>query len=690
MGFSGPTFEKAKESLSARAMRSFRHLTTVAATMAPQKYKDELSADQATRFVFVTSPDQWEAALADFSMALEQVPVLSVGLVLEDEALAYVAIGTYNGRVAAFAIAALSTAVPGWLRRADVLPAEVRVWLLDERHTVIHSGQGSALAQGIDGLRVANAVDSEEIYQIYRNAGVIAPTFQTQEADLKWQMAFAADYHHRPSTKFAFEQLLGENKYPFWPVHRRPGWKPVGADSDPERFFFYFEALGPQIFINHLLRYGILYGRMKAVRPNLPLDSLYAVFLDWVRPREEVVQQDPLMLQSDHLAVGEAVQPPLEVEPADEDEGKLVVVEEGDGGLEEGEVLDEAVEVKQEEKKKSPARSVVIIPPPTKKQVALKDLQKSLMRLAGCPVVVTAQEEEKKPQGGYYTRAGLAQSTAVGIVPNARDKLEAGPSRPKGDSPRYSPYDCRLQLDMKRLRKAYEEESKSPVRAALAIPQEDENIKLMHNLQQRAREGRKAAPRLPYAPDDAYIPPINKDKLQHDILSPEEARENVFALKPRFHRRCVFCGASHCSKFLQGSTDPNCRKYREQRDYAATRAICTYRRCLAPHEHQVAVCPALHGRCESCGCRGHTPGDMCDIDNAPVMARLRADFEEAASAGVYTRRRFDNVGWGFYPYPAHAPADGNIVSYRRLSDEPVLEAILLMRSLVGPAPGGQG
>ena len=64
------------------------------------------------------------------------------------------------------------------------------------------------------------------------------------------------------------------------------------------------------------------------------------------------------------------------------------------------------------------------------------------------------------------------------------------------------------------------------------------------------------------------------------------------------------------------------------------------------------------------------------------MEGLRADFEEAANLGFFTKERFRQLQWGFYPYPVTAPPDIMIVDYRRLTDLPVGEALDLLHSLL--------
>ncbi len=62
------------------------------------------------------------------------------------------------------------------------------------------------------------------------------------------------------------------------------------------------------------------------------------------------------------------------------------------------------------------------------------------------------------------------------------------------------------------------------------------------------------------------------------------------------------------------------------------------------------------------------------------MEAFRSDFEEWATVGVYTKDRTHDLAWGWYPYPRGVRRDEDrpILSYARLSDYPVHEALRLM------------
>ena len=388
LGFEGPAFEKAKGKMGYRARRSFRELEAAAASLAPQRWLDTLTAGQEAKTAVISSPDQWEQRLADFTKALEKIPVLGLSFMEEQGSLSFVAISTFEGHVAIFCIGPLCTMVPGWLKRADVLPPDVRVWLQSERFHVLVAGQAEALAAEPDGMAAAMVTDTESLFDIYKTKGIIKPVFDTKEKDLAWQLTLVHQYHHRPTTKHAFRQLVGANSYEVWPAHRKPGWKPEEGASPVERFFLFHEAAGVHAFVNHLLRWGLVYGGMRAVLPGLPLKDLFVSFLGGAAGEQELRLVDPLRLVSDRPTPdeewdnaieggggNEGGEQELELEVSEE--GQLVVDEDREE-LEEGE-LEETPEEKEDlrklldekkahqkssEESGSGPPSVIFVPPP--------------------------------------------------------------------------------------------------------------------------------------------------------------------------------------------------------------------------------------------------------------------------------------------------------------------------------------
>ncbi len=280
-------------------------------------------------------------------------------------------------------------------------------------------------------------------------------------------------------------------------------------------------------------------------------------------------------------------------------------------------------------------------------------------------------------------------------IPPAADATMAGTMKQEPASPRYSPQDVHSRLFPALADpEAFKEEAPASVphgQAPLALCERDSNMRFAHQVQDNAGVAQfrhQNLPHLRFAPLSAEVAggaaaaaPVDENRLSNARLTHDERLRNPYSPSPIIDNRCDFCSAKHCSRFVAGTTLPNCHRYREQILFAPTRRICDYRRCLAPHEHHTVACPYLHKRCSKCGCRGHDTVDGCDLRNVAVMSRLRADFEEFANCGVYTRKRFEAIEWGFYPIPSFRPPD-NFVSYRRLTDLPVLEAMALLQALL--------
>ncbi len=176
---------------------------------------------------------------------------------------------------------------------------------------------------------------------------------------------------------------------------------------------------------------------------------------------------------------------------------------------------------------------------------------------------------------------------------------------------------------------------------------------------------------------------LRKQLLDHPSMTKEQVLSNPYVAAPIFDKRCSFCASWHCSRYMRGTRTINCACYQEQLELAPTRRISDYRRCGASAvDHHMAVCPILHARCSICHCRGHTAAHGCNLGDERIMERLRYDFEEYADIGIYTKKRFDNLAWGFNPYLSSAPRNVVVVAYRRLSDMPILSALGLLDSVL--------
>ncbi len=168
-----------------------------------------------------------------------------------------------------------------------------------------------------------------------------------------------------------------------------------------------------------------------------------------------------------------------------------------------------------------------------------------------------------------------------------------------------------------------------------------------------------------------------------DELTEEELLENQFAAKPRFHLLCTFCAGTHCSPTRSDTGTINCRRLEYHREKTPSRQICSYLRCHSKNTHMVDTCPALHGKCPICSCRGHSVEDGCNVEDEEIMEALFADFEMSGDDGIYTVRRWDedpegSAAWGFFPMD-HSSATK--LSYRHLRRLPVLEALALVNGV---------
>ncbi len=266
-------------------------------------------------------------------------------------------------------------------------------------------------------------------------------------------------------------------------------------------------------------------------------------------------------------------------------------------------------------------------------------------------------------------------------------RLAAGQQGPAGgDEISFSydsPQDLRAQLDVRRGAVALSDEAQES-QHAVALPLDynlcfaQRSLRAARRADLQASQGELRHPEEE-GNEEVCFPPLER-RPSNLFLTHEERAYNPFAERPVFHGRCWFCSGNHCSRSNATGTGPNCKKLRQHLRFSPTRRICLYRRCKTPTDHHTVVCPELHRRCPVCGCRGHGPEDSCQADNSLIMSRLRVDFEEYAGLGYYTRQRFQKLQWGFYPFPPTVP-ELPIVSYARLTNLPVVEAIRLVADL---------
>ncbi len=807
----GLAYQAAVAKLRHVSYHNHKMLLHYAAEMAPRKWRDSLGRSQSRSFSYIKSPDEWHSTGAEEELqsAVMEVPVLALALVRcpQDSHAEFVVVSAYNGRTVAFCLPLLLPNAP-WFRKWEVLPANLRAWLEGEEVFVLTTKSSAPLLPDPDGFCLRRQVDTDKLFAIYQNSGVIKPHFKAEVGDAAWQMTYATGYHHHPMAQPKFVQLVGENHYSHgWPQWRHLGWLPVGKDelAKHESFFLFYEAAAMQLFVNRLLQHGLLFGGMKAVDPSLPLATLYCVFLEGGESDPFVAARDPLGLRTDAVAAAmpppsssESHYTPQELNPplpggsvaeelSSNSTGETVVpagLAAGDGaGKEDAPATQEPMEEGSNDKEEKESSEAVLLlcdtalekelnqedamePPPAKKRSPPRPdpTQRRLLELAqnlegpgktpsgkrprplfgpdltvevlpapraslppplrppppsrpppprtpppprSSAVVAAQQQQQKTEEDSRPTATGanadpmgprrnsaafpliqIANSPAAGAGGDEAATKEEPTTSPGEQPPLYGPQDVRSRLFPRLANPAAFAEYNAIPLPPVALCERDKNM--AHSAQVNKTAGteeiRAQHPSLRFAPlatevEQGQVAPIDESRLGNLRLSPTERRRNPYVLAPLLDARCDFCSAKHCSRFVAGTNQPNCLRYREQVTFAPTRRICDYRRCLAPHEHHTVACPYLHRRCSRCGCRGHDTADECDLRNAAVMARLRADFEEHANCGLMTRRRFAALEWGFYPIPSLRP-EGNFVSYRYLTDLPVLEAMAALQSLL--------
>ncbi len=857
----GANFERVVKALVGHARSTYNVLHHFHSLSMPRRWQDKLLQQQKTSCYFITHPDHWSesGAVGEFVAAMQTVPVLAIHIVRRLNILKYFSISTYNGRVAIFGVRALEQ-VCQWTEKVDLLPPEVRGWLLDPDVVILTSGEGRTFQKKLHGIEVTCQLDTERIFAIYQAKGVIKPAVPAERGDLSWQMAYAAGYHAFPSHKNTWEQLVGDHKFKIknrdWPEWRMPGWQPDSLKrlDEQELFHLYYGAYAPHMFVNRLLRHGLTYGGMDAVAADAPLRDCFLIFLQGSMEAEELLQTNPLGLHSDfkvdkrrdrsspavrlYNPQYEHLRTPLEKaeakrarmaafqekddsflfpEPPSSTTSALRSDDGGEASLEEGELVEESVEILEEEELAEEPLQICVgeedlsiiddnnnnevespvdpprckkdnrLPKKSSRRVEVKDsgsnksnavagvssssrsdadIREALQKMAGTqssepstssevvrtvtvldeplllpepasraplahrlgptPSTSAAAAEEEKPcvegpHPGYFTAQGweahkqeeeerrmrervvqvleadgdlqLRQEDLKGgeegLLRDPRLPQQAapqhlgtgGPERQRRPSARYAPFDLRSRLASQAAdAESFRQEAKFCPPAQVAVMAPDRNLVLA------ARTARGPKPQKPpraRPSERKRNRNLSRRLLDHPPMTKEQVINNPFAAAPVFDKRCSFCASWHCSRYLRGTRTLNCACFKEQLELAPTRRLCDYRRCGAGAvDHHTAVCPTLHARCTTCGCRGHTAAHACSPADERVMERFRFDFEEVADTGIYTQKRFKNLAWGFYPYPASAPRNVVVVSYRRLSDLPVLAAIGLLESVL--------
>ncbi len=802
---SGEHFQERFSRFSETAKTNFAQISGCFAWLRPLRWNDVLSPEQEHRFFWIYVPGQWEVCKPAVAAAVQQIPVLSVALQSDprhNDRLQYLMLATYNAYVLVFAMEGLAQQTPGWSRRSELIPEEVRRWLLSPDVQLISSGAHHDSAFTVDGITFANHVDCDAIFLRYQAKGIVHPTFSIAKIDVSWLLTYAIDYHHRPMEEKRFVHMVGPHSFGPWPSHRQPGWRPdaVQEPKPAEEFYCFFEATAPFAFVWRLLLHGITYGGMNAVDPELPLRGLLITFLSSAGATdEEARMRDPLGLTSDRH-VGPPPVPPFAAST-----GAVT----GEATMTVSTVASATVTTSSE---------TPFSPKPTRRRVTLltaplfHDYRQHFPPLppGAAARVATASEREEaddllladnalvaeldadaatvpmevgeprtKPAAtehpGYFTVEGLRQQQqpetsrpgsarpptgpsrpasvefvgrtrkvfcpagpqgsagpSQGIASGGnREPLGRTPSGPPPPRPYAGPGDLRYQLMQKQKRPApasisgevqgkdslekgeqhqaalgyylhfdvrsqmdptanaaaFAAEASAAISPApMVLPPPGNTTEFVRRITRRSQRRGRAI-----KSEHSSAPPINAKAKNNSVLTFAERAWNPFMQKPLFHRRCNVCSSQHCSRFLLGTNEPNCNKYREHLLLSSTRRICDYRRCSTPQDHFTPVCPDLHQRCPLCGCRGHGRQDGCDATNNGIMQAFREDFEEQADVGYYTQQRSNQIAWGFYPVPPTAPRSANqpFVDYGRLTVREPLDALAFLKSILA-APDNQG
>ncbi len=759
----GGDFRARFDGLPTQARTNYEQLDVFAQLLTPVKWMDQLSSSQKLRFHTVATPAEWNNVALTFRLALQKVPVLSFSALSVAGDPRYVVIGVYDVHVAVFSMEALKQVEINWLRWADLLPAELKEWLVDSSILVLIA-EGSSVPDVVTGIEANNVVSTNNLYMMYQSKGVVHPVVPTADGALAKQMAYCFNYFHQPCSPEFFRQLCGEHQYKRWPEHRQPGWKPKSAFDFKvrEEFFLFFEAVGPWAFIYHLLRHGIVYGDLEAVAPTLPLAQLIPDFLCTAGRSKVTVSTDPLGIAADVAEAGREEGETLELsdrrleaelggegettappdhpgyftstpggvaarEAADKmsgapSKGKDVASQRlptavGDAGAENALAGDSTMDCtvastgetggiprekgtvprdgatpggveassssrRRPSRGRSPPRKRHHSWPQPPKPAPWNAMLAAASGGRPSPWSVDLRSQLSLPSNNNSSPVVAKMSAAVAA---AQFYPAAVPAADISASCSYdSPQDLRARLDVRRGLAALAGEALEETKEATDVPL-DYNLCFAQRTLRAARRGDAAATGGEFHPpeeegdEDAGFPAIERDPLNLFLTAAERAY-NPFAEHPLFHGRCGFCSGGHCSRSNHAGTGPNCKKLRQHLKFTPTRRICLYRRCPASTEHHTPVCPTLHRRCMYCNCRGHGEDDGCDMSSAIIMSRLRADFEECAGLGFYTRLRFGQIEWGFYPLPTTVPQQP-VVSYVRLTNLPVLEACRLVAEL---------
>ncbi len=303
----GEEFRQRLDLLGPTARANYDRLRQVNSQIRPAPYVDALSTSQDTLYSFIVDLDQWYRKAMAIRCDLVEAPILSLAVQLNPAtgAVDFVTVASFKGEAATLSMADLRRNSGPHFRQEDVFPEELRYWLQSDRVLVLVSGQAHLLRNPPPGLDTTAYVDADDLFELYMDKGVIRPNLPPRKGDITYQMTYAFDWHHRPTSQEKFKLMVGAHNYDRWPRHRELGWMPQCFERPPtptERFSFFCNVVGPLGFVYRLLRHGLVYGGMLAVQPDLKMDQLVSVFMRGNLKDFRTIGRgsaDPLGLQTD-------------------------------------------------------------------------------------------------------------------------------------------------------------------------------------------------------------------------------------------------------------------------------------------------------------------------------------------------------------------------------------------------------
>ncbi len=733
----GKHFDAAYRDLKGHAAASYARLEDIVQVTAPLKWEDELTDIQMEKYWWVESDGStWKECYPALKAEIEEVPVVSLAVVEDDGHVEYVMLGTMGGSVVIFAYQKVGGGVK--------LPSAVEAWLQSNRVAVLTTGLYPFVNLAKLGIAVNNRVEAANLYAAAQNAGVIRSK-ERGPGSVKWMLTYSVEYHHQADSAAAMERMLGSYKYPIHPYYRSEGWCILGRSapsSSWERFYTYYEAQAPLLLVNRLLRHSLIYGGLPHVNRDAPFADLCYDFVcgkppsrsgasssksastnsaqcaavsaartiqghasapaqdnnNNDSPQNSVpslrIKREPLEA-AEEGAVG---QPDPPAEPGQAEDG-------GDGG--DVPLVDLTIERER--------------PPTPPGRGSSPSVQQSLLVMSGtvagtninlgsgqapCAIHITTGdgplspgEPGPQPPADPAVFRSMARTTAAAWA-NFRGPGRGGEGDAEPEVERsFQAADRRTRRQAQDLAQAFRDDPSAGYEAVR--PRQDDNLRhvrdqtVKRNAEGFARRHPAVAQPLPAR---GQVLPISQRDLDHHKLTRDQHREMAYACRPLLNRKCSFCGRNYCSKRSRTSERLACNLYEDHLHDAPTRRLCDYRRCADGREHHTSVCETMHTRCHKCGTRGHDGG--CRPDDARMMEAYRSDFEEWAKVGVYTKDRTHDLAWGWYPYPRGVKRDESnpILSYDRLTDLPVFEALRLMADTcalpanqeAGPAEPSQG